>query len=137
MISPALFDQFILPWFQKLTGQALRRGYQVILHSCGSIHRVIPRLIAAGVNCLHPIQAKAANMDAVTLARDFKGKIAFLGGLDTQRVLNLGSPEEVKAEVRRVRAVLGPHLIVSPSHEAILPDVPPRNVAAIAEAAAE
>jgi len=60
-----------------------------------------------------------------------------LGGLDTQRVLNLGSPEEVKAEVRRVRAVLGPHLIVSPSHEAILPDVPPRNVAAMAEAAAE
>jgi len=137
MISPALFDQFILPWFQKLTGQALRRGYQVILHSCGSIHRVIPKLIAAGVNCLHPLQAMAANMDARTLARDFQGRIAFLGGLDTQRVLNLGSPEEVKAEVRRVRAVLGPHLIVSPSHEAILPDVPPRNVAAMAEAAAE
>jgi len=28
-------------------------------------------------------------------------------------------------------------LIVSPSHEAILPDVPPQNVAAMAEAAAE
>jgi len=137
MISPVLFDRFILPWFQKLIGQARRRGYQVILHSCGSIHRVIPKLIAAGVNCLHPLQAKAANMDADTLARDFQGRIAFLGGLDTQRVLNLGSPEEVKAEVRRVRAVLGPHLIVSPSHEAILPDVPPRNVAAMAEAAAE
>lgn len=137
MISPGLFDRFILPWFQKLTAQALRRGYQVILHSCGSIHRVIPRLIASGVNCLHPLQAKAANMDAVTLARDFGGKIAFLGGLDTQRVLNLGSPEEVKAEVRRIRSLLGPHLIVSPSHEAILPDVPPRNVAAMAEAALE
>ena len=137
MISPALFDRFILPWFRKLTGQALRRGYQVILHSCGSIHRVIPKLIGAGVNCLHPLQAKAANMDAATLARDFRGKVAFLGAVDTQRVLNLGSPEEVKAEVRRVKAVLGPHLIVSPSHEAILPDVPPRNVAALAEAALE
>jgi len=137
MISPALFDRFILPWFRKLTGQALRRGYQVILHSCGSIHRVIPKLIGAGVNCLHPLQAKAANMDAATLARDFRGKVAFLGAVDTQRVLNLGSAEEVKAEVRRVKAVLGPHLIVSPSHEAILPDVPPRNVAALAEAALE
>jgi len=137
MISPALFDRFILPWFRKLAGQARRRGLQVILHSCGSIHRVIPKLIAAGVNGLHPLQAKAANMDAVTLARDFGGKIAFLGGVDTQRVLPLGSPEEVKAEVRRVKAVLGPHLIVSPSHEAILPDVPPRNIAAMAEAAAE
>jgi uroporphyrinogen decarboxylase len=137
MISPALFDEFVLPWFRKLTGQALRRGYQVILHSCGSIHRVIPRLIEAGVNCLHPIQARAAKMDALTLARDFKGKIAFLGGLDTQRVLNLGTPAEVKAEVRRIKQVLGPCLIVSPSHEAILPDVPPRNVAAMAEAALE
>ena len=137
MIGPALFDRFILPWFRKLTGQALRRGYQVILHSCGSIHRVIPKLIEAGVNCLHPLQAKAANMDAATLARDFRGKVAFLGAVDTQRVLNLGSSEEVKAEVRRVKAVLGPHLIVSPSHEAILPDVPPRNVAAMAEAALE
>ena len=137
MISPALFDRFILPWFRKLTDQARRRGYQVVLHSCGSIHRVIPKLIAAGVNCLHPLQAKAAHMDAETLARDFGGKIAFLGGVDTQRVLPLGSPEEVKREVRRVRSVLGPHLILSPSHEAILPDVPPRNVAAMAEAALE
>jgi uroporphyrinogen decarboxylase len=136
MISPALFDRFILPWFAKLTGQARRRGLQVVLHSCGSIHRVIPSLIAAGVNCLHPLQAKAAHMDAETLARDFGGRIAFLGGVDTQRVLPLGSPEEVRQEVRRVRSALGPHLIVSPSHEAILPDVPPRNVAAMAEAAA-
>ena len=60
MIGPALFDRFILPWFQRLTGQARRRGYQVVLHSCGSIHRVIPKLIAAGVDCLHPLQAKAA-----------------------------------------------------------------------------
>ncbi len=137
MVGPDLFDRFILPWFRRFTGQAHRRGYQVVLHSCGSIHRVIPRLIEAGVDCLHPLQAKAARMDAATLARDFGGRIAFLGGVDTQRVLPLGSPEEVKAEVRRVKSLLGPHFIVSPSHEAILPDVPPRNVAAMAEAALE
>ena len=137
MISPALFDRFVLPWFRKLTDQAHARGHQVILHSCGSIHRVIPKLVAAGVDCLHPLQAKAAHMDAERLARDFGGKIAFLGGVDTQRVLPHGTPEDVRREVRRVKAVLGPHLIVSPSHEAILPDVPPANVAAMAEAAAE
>jgi len=137
MISPALFDAFVLPWFRKLTDQARRRGYQVILHSCGSIYRVIPRLIEAGVNCLHPLQAKAGRMDAETLAREFKGRVAFLGGLDTQGTLNNGTPAQVKAEVRRIKAVLGPCLIVSPSHEAVLPDVPPANVAALAEAALE
>lgn len=137
IVSPAQFDEFILPWFQKFTDQGHRHGYQVILHSCGSIHRVIGRLIDAGVNCLHPLQARARHMEADTLARDFKGKITFLGAIDTQRVLNHGTPEEVKTEVRRIKKILGPNLIVSPSHEAILPDVPPRNVAAMAEAALE
>jgi len=135
ILSPGLFDEFVLPWFKEFTGQGQRHGYQVILHSCGSIHRVIGRLVDAGVNCLHPLQAKARNMEAETLARDFGGKIAFMGGVDTQRVLNHGTPAEVNEEVRRVRHILGPHLIVSPSHEAILPDVPPQNIAAMAEAA--
>jgi uroporphyrinogen decarboxylase len=137
ILSPEQFDEFILPWFKKLTDQGHGHGYQVILHSCGSIHRVIGRLVEAGVNCLHPLQARARNMDAQTLARDFKGEIAFLGGIDTQRVLNKGAPEDVKTEVRRIKELLGPDLIVSPSHEAILPDVPPRNIAAMAEAAQE
>jgi uroporphyrinogen decarboxylase len=135
--GPAQFDQFILPWFRKFTDLAHSCGYQVILHSCGAIHRVIERLIDAGVECLHPLQALAQNMDADTLARDFKGRIAFMGAIDTQQLLDHGTPEEVKADVRRVKALLGPRLIVSPSHEAILPNVPPENVAALAEAAVE
>jgi uroporphyrinogen decarboxylase len=135
LLSPALFDEFILPWFRRFTEQGHAHGYQVILHSCGSIYRVIGRLIEAGVNCLHPLQARAKNMEAERLAREFDGKIAFMGGVDTQRLLNLGTPGQVKDEVRRIKDLLGPHLIVSPSHEAILPDVPPRNVAAMAEAA--
>lgn len=137
LLSPALFDEFVLPWFRRFTEQGHSRGYQVILHSCGSIFRVIDRLIEAGVNCLHPLQARARNMEAEKLAREFGGKIAFMGGVDTQRVLNRGTPLQVKDEVRRVKDILGPNLIVSPSHEAILPDVPPRNVAAMAEAAHE
>ncbi|MEW5900272.1 MAG: uroporphyrinogen decarboxylase family protein [Acidobacteriota bacterium] len=137
LVSPALFDEFVLPWFRRFTDQAHGRGYQVILHSCGSIYGVIDRLVEAGVNCLHPLQARARNMDAETLARDFSGKIAFMGAVDTQRVLNQGTPAEVKTEVRRLKEVLGPHYIVSPSHEAILPDVPPQNVAAMAEASHE
>jgi len=137
MLGPAHFDAFVQPWLWKLAEQARRYGHQVILHSCGSIHRVIGPLIEAGVQGLHPLQAGARNMDAGTLARDFKGRIAFLGGIDTQRLLNMGTPAEVREEVRRVKGLLGPCLVVSPSHEALLPDVPPRNVAAMAEAALE
>ncbi len=135
--GPRQFDEFIMPWFQKFTDQAHRYGYQVILHFCGAIHRVIDRLIDAKVDCLHPLQAKACNMDAETLSRDFKGKIAFLGGIDTQHLLVHGRPEDIKADVRRVKELLGPCVIISPSHEALLPNVPPENVQAMAEAASE
>jgi uroporphyrinogen decarboxylase len=130
--GPKQFDEFILPWFRKFTDQGHRHGLQVILHSCGSIHRVIDRLIDAGVDCLHPIQAKARGMEAERLARDFGGRIAFMGGIDTQELLVRGTPDEVRADVRRVKRLLGPNLIVSPSHEAILPNVPPANIEAMA-----
>jgi len=137
IISPELFDEFIMPWFKRFTDQGHRFGKQVILHSCGSIYRVIDRLIDAGVDCLHPLQAKATNMDADYLAKHFKGKIAFLGGVDTQQLLMNASPAEIRNEVRRLKKILGPHLIISPSHEAILPNVPPENVEAMAQAATE
>ena len=131
--GPRQFDRFIMPWFHKFVEQGHRHGYRVVLHSCGSIYGVIDRLIDAGVDCLHPLQAKAANMDAETLARNFQGRIAFLGGIDAQHLLACGTPEEIRAEVSRVERVLGPNLIVSPSHETILPDVPPANIEALSQ----
>lgn len=135
--GPAQFDQFIMPWFLRFTKQAHAHGYQAILHSCGAIHKVIDRLIDAGVDCLHPLQALAANMGADVLARDFKGRIAFMGGVDTQELMVHGTPEDVKADVRRIRRLLEPCLIISPSHEALLPNVHPRNLEAMAVAAKE
>ncbi len=137
LVSPDQFDRFIMPWFRRFTEQGHRHGLQVILHSCGAIHKVIGRLIDAGVDALHPLQAKATDMDAATLARDFRGRIAFMGGIDTQHLLVHGSPQQIRDEVRRVRDLLGPALVISPSHEALLPNVPPENVLAMAEAARE
>ena len=135
--GPDQFNEFILPWFVRFTEQGHRHGYQVVLHSCGAIHPVINQLIASGVDCLHPLQALARDMDAQTLARDFKGRVAFMGGIDMQELLTTGTPAQIRAEVRRVKNILGPNLIVSPSHEAILPNVPPQNIEALAQAATE
>ena len=137
LISPELFDRFVMPHFARFTEQAHRYGLPVLLHSCGSIERIIPRLIDAGVDALHPIQALAANMDAETLSRKYNGKIVFVGGVDTQRLLPFGTPRQVRDEVRRLRDLFGENYVVSPSHESILPGVSPENLMAMAEAAAE
>ena len=135
--SPRDLDMFVFPWFRKFAGQGHRFGHQVIAHSCGSVHKVIPRMIDAGVNCLHPIQALARDMNAERLAQDFKGKLAFLGGIDTQDLLTNETPEKIHADVQRVKKILGPNIIISPSHETLLPNVPPGNVEALSKAVFE
>lgn len=137
LISPECFDKFVMPTFVKFTRQAHRHGMKVLLHSCGSIDRVIPRLIDAGVEALHPIQAKAAHMDAISLSKKYGDRLVFVGGVDTQELLPFGTPEQVRDEVRRLRDVFGPNYVVSPSHESIMPGVSAENIQAMAEAAAE
>ncbi len=134
MISPEAFQEFVFPYFRQLTQLGHAWGKQVMLHSCGAITKVIPDLIAMGVDALHPLQACAAGMNAENLAQ-FRGKVAFCGGIDTQHLLVHGTPDEIRADVYRVRRELGPCLIVSPSHEALLPNVPPENVLAMSEVA--
>ena len=130
-VSPEMFRKFILPYFRRITDQAHRFGLKVALHSCGSIHGVIPDLIDSGVEALHPIQAKASNMEAERLKREFGDDLCFIGGIDTQELLSHATPDEVRAEVRRIVDVFETGIVISPSHEAILPDVPPANVDAM------
>lgn len=137
LVGPDQIDRFIMPYTRMFVEQGHRWGHRVMHHCCGAVYKMIPRFIEAGIEALHPLQARACNMDAQTLARDFRGRIAFVGGIDTQELLVHGTPEEVAAEVRRVRDLLGPCLVISPSHEALLPNVPIENVIAMAEAAWE
>lgn len=135
LISPRLFRRFVLPSFERFTAQGKAHGYKVVLHSCGAIERTIPALLDAGVDGLHPLQALARGMDAATLARKYRGELVFIGGVDTQQLLPFGTPAQVRAEVRRLRDLFGPQFVVSPSHEALLPNVSVENLVAMAEAA--
>ncbi|MEE0954868.1 MAG: uroporphyrinogen decarboxylase family protein [Eubacterium sp.] len=137
MISPALISEFVLPGAKKLIDLAHSYGVKIIYHSCGSIFDAIPLYIEAGVDALHPIQALAANMDAKTLHDNYAGKVSFCGGVDTQELLPMGTPEQVKAKVRELRELFPTGLIISPSHEGLQADVPPANVKALFDAATE
>lgn len=135
LMKPDHFDRFVFPYICKLTKQAKERGYAVAFHSCGAIRLIIPKLIEAGIDILHPVQARARDMEAESLVDEYKDKIIFMGGLDTQHCMPFESPNEVEQEVFRLRSLFGPNFILSPSHECILPVVPPENVAAMAAAA--
>lgn len=131
MLSPAMVREFIIPGCKKLVEQAHSYGLKVIYHSCGSIADIIPDLIEAGVDVIHPIQALAAGMEPNSLKEKFGEKVSFCGGVDTQELLVHGTPEEVREKVRQLREIFPTGLIISPSHEAIMKDVPPANIKAL------
>ncbi len=131
MLSPDLIRDLVFPGTKQLIDQAHSYGLKVIHHSCGSIYGIIPDLIELGADAIHPIQALAHNMEADRLAREFGGKASFCGGVDAQNLLVNGKSSEVAAEVERLKALFPTGLVVSPSHEAILADIPPENVEAI------
>lgn len=133
-ISPESFKEFVLPSFKRLIEVGKKYNKLIMLHSCGSIYRIIPDLIDAGVDILHPLQAQAAFMSADDL-KQYKNDLAFVGGIDAQTFFVNATPQQIKDEVHRVRDILGPGIVISPSHEAILPNVPAENVVAMAEAA--
>ena len=131
MLSPELIRKLVFPGTKQLIDQAHAYGLKVIHHSCGAIYDIIGDLIGLGVDAIHPIQALAHNMEAERLRRDFGERMSFCGGVDAQRLLVQGAPGDVFAEVKRLVGLFPTGLIVSPSHEAILPDMPPANVEAI------
>ncbi|MCY2924602.1 MAG: hypothetical protein NT031_04055 [Planctomycetota bacterium] len=135
LMSPSMFEEFVFPYLKQQIDLGHEFGHKVLLHCCGAIRKILPRLIELGIDLLHPIQSEVPGMDAESLV-PFKGQVTFIGGIGTQQLLVSGTPAEVRAEVLRVARVLGP-LVISPSHEALLPNVPPANVEAMARAVLE
>lgn len=139
MLSPEIYRKLIKPRQARLFAHLKRRVPQLIFHSCGSVRWVIPDLIEIGVDALNPVQVSALGMDSAELKRDFGRDLAFWGGgCDTQRVLGRGTPAQVREEVKRRIGDLAPGggFVFCQVHN-IQPEVPPENVVAMLEAAAE
>jgi uroporphyrinogen decarboxylase len=134
MVSPDLLRELVFPGTRKLIDQAHSHGVKVIHHSCGAVRKVVPDLIGLGADVIHPIQALATGMEPQALHDDFGDAVSFCGGVDVQDLLVNGSPEQVREKVRELCSIFPTGLIISPSHEAILPDIPPANIAALFDA---
>lgn len=135
LFSPRAFRKFIFPYYKEIIDQMKSYHLKVITHSCGAIMKIIPALIEAGIDVLHPLQAKAVGMEPEKLVEHFKDDLIFIGGVDTQELLPFGNSEQVRQEVRRLKSIFKEGFIVSPSHEALLPNVSIENVIAMSEEA--
>ena len=112
---------------------------KTFLHSCGSIHALLPDLIDAGFDVINPVQTACRDMEAERLKQDFGKDITFWGGgADTRATLNHGSPEQVRQDVLGRLKIFAPGggYVFNTIHN-ILPDVPPQNIVAMFDAIEE
>lgn len=137
MIDPRMWRKFFKNAFARLFDVAKSRHVRVMFHICGNATAIIPDLIEIGMDILMPVQVAAKDMDPVMLKREYGADISFFGGMDTQHVLPESSPEQVRAEVRRLIDSFGKSggYIFSSSHN-ITNDIPIENIIAMYEEAA-
>jgi len=131
--SPDDLRKFVFTGTRALIAQAKEYGLKVVHHSCGAISEIILDLIDCGADVIHPIQALATGMEPQNLKEKYGDRVSFCGGIDAQRLLVQGTPAEVATKVNELCDLFPTGLIVSPSHEAILPDIPCENIIAISQ----
>jgi uroporphyrinogen decarboxylase len=131
--SVAAYRRLIRPYQERVvkTIRAHTKA-KILYHTCGSVYRYINDFIDIGIDALNPVQVSAKNMDPAALKREFGDRIAFWGGIDSQRLLPHGTPGDVRAEVLRITGILGRGggYVLAAVHN-IQPDVPPENVVAL------
>jgi uroporphyrinogen decarboxylase len=132
LMGPALWHEFIEPRIRAMYAAVHSGGKFVIIHSCGKVDSLFPKLIECGVDVFNPFQPEV--MDVFEAKRRYGDRLCFYGGISTQRTLPYGTVAQVKDEVRRLLDVVGKSggYIAAPAH-AIPADAKPENVAAMIE----
>jgi len=133
LMRPAVYDKLFAPYMRELFAQAHSYGAYTMMHSCGSVYRIIPRLIEMGLDILEVVQTDANEMEITRLHDDFFGKIAFFGTMSVQTTLPFGTPESIREEVSlRKKLFRQGGIVIAPSH-GIQVGTPVENILAMYE----
>ncbi|MBN1901614.1 methyltransferase [Candidatus Sumerlaeota bacterium] len=101
-ISKKSYQDLYKPFHKAINDMIHKNSdWKTFIHSCGSVYELIPEFIDAGFDILNPVQCSAAGMDAARLKKEFGRDLVFWGGgVDTQKTLPFGAPDQVYQEVR-------------------------------------
>jgi uroporphyrinogen decarboxylase len=125
-----LWRELIKPRVARMYGAVKAAGKTVWIHSCGKVDEIYPDLIEIGLDVFNPFQPEV--IDVFAVKRRFGKKLAFFGGISTQRTLPYGSTEDTRREVGLLVEKIGHDggYIAAPAHS-IPADAQPENIAAM------
>jgi len=133
LIGMETFREFYKPHLKRFIDLCKEFNILVFHHDDGAMRPFLPDLVEMGIDILNPVQWTCPGMELEPLKRDFGKRVCFHGGVENQRILPFGTPEEVRAEVRHCIDVLasdGTGYILAPCHN-LQPVTPIENIVAM------
>jgi len=131
------FDELYAPYYKRINNWIHENtAWKTFKHSCGAVEPFMEHFVEAGFDIINPVQINAAGMDPVLLKEKYGSALTFWGGgVDTQKVLPFGTPEEVKVHVLKECEIFAPGggFVFNTVHN-IQANVPLQNVLAMLEA---
>ena len=129
-------EEMYIPYYKKLNDWIHQNtNWKTFKHSCGAVEPFMNSFIEAGFDIINPVQINATGMDPQLLKNKYGDRITFWGGgVDTQKVLSFGTPDDVKKQVQRQCEILSKNggFVFNTVHN-IQANVPVKNIAAMLE----
>lgn len=99
--SRGTYDEIWGPRYRRINDWIhANTNWKTFKHSCGAIESFIPNIIESGFDIINPVQCSAKGMEAKLLKERHGDRITFWGGgVNTQKTLPFGTPEQVRTEV--------------------------------------
>ena len=97
------FEDIWLPYYKQINDWIHENTHwKTFKHSCGAVEPFLDGFIRAGFDIINPVQINAVGMDPKKLKDKYGRHLVFWGGgIDTQKMLPFGKPEEVREQVLR------------------------------------
>jgi len=138
--STNTYDELYAPYYKRINAWVHENTtWKTFKHSCGAVESFIPHFIDSGFDIVNPVQCSAAGMDPKTLKQRYGNSIVFWGGgVDTQRTLPFGTPQQVRQEVLKRCETFAPNggFVFNSVHN-VQVNTPLQNIVAMFDALTE
>ena len=134
MQSKDVFTKMYKPYYKRVNDWIHKNtSWKTFYHTCGAVEPLIADFIDMGMDIINPVQCSASGMDPGKLKDTYGEKIVFWGGgVDTQKTLPWGTPEDVRRQVLERLQIFAPGggFVFAAIHN-IVAKVPAENIRAM------
>lgn len=136
-LSVDAFNSLYAPYYRRVNDWIhAHTNWKTFKHSCGAVEPLLGPLADCGFDIINPVQCSAVGMESRHLKDTYGEVLTFWGGgVDTQKTLPFGTPNDVRKEVLSRLRVFSEHggYVFNTIHN-LQAETPIENIEAMLEA---